>query len=122
MSTDQKAPATLRELIARATPGPWHVVKCGTPEMFHHVHGVACIGDHFVEADKPQGNEACDAQLIARCSPSVLLRVVEALERSADWLKELADDGNAADWVITNHSQREADLRQALSLLNGGAP
>ena len=114
MSTPTQS-TTLLELCAKATPGPRHVVKCGTPEMFHHVHGVACVGDHFVETDHKQGHEPSDAQLIARLSPDVARAVYEALKAGTGPLHP-AD--NRGECLCSQCASRKG-FDRAICLLDG---
>jgi hypothetical protein len=102
-------PPTIKELIEGATPGPWEAFPEGGTVW-------ASLGKIVVSSPTRNGH---DAQLIARCNPSVMREVVEALE--------LAEQ----NYARTNHSQPDimgddeheawGAVRHALSLLSSTA-
>lgn len=70
---------TMRELCAKATPGPWKALYMGSSDW----------GIHQVAPDRAMvhyagevGRDAADANchLSARCSPTVMLAILEGLE------------------------------------------
>ena len=68
-------PISMRELVERATPGPWT----------HHDIGHGCRIEPSVAwlgntSAHPYSRTKANAQLIARLSPSVVLQVMDALE------------------------------------------
>lgn len=122
MSTDQPTmtPITLRELCAKATPGPWKVLRLGEFGWVDIRGGdgkaLAFTGTRReLKATGMQPIDEANAQLIARCSPEVMLRVVEALERASNVgeirFRTCALSAGASD-----------SIAQALALLNGLTP
>lgn len=125
MSTDQP---TMKDLIAKATPGPWFTYD-GTLVRHGKETVIARIGRHEDSCTR----ETCtNALLICRCSPEVMLRVVEALEsalENAEYVVEnehidniLAAPGTAPAKVRACILKDRDQLKAALALLNGGAP
>lgn len=119
-------PPTIKELCEKATPGPWVIREMpGHPVFPGAIKAHICagsddprvgVGNSFLTVELGgDGATSCvpelvraNAQLIARCSPSTMLVVVEALERAFN----IAPPGSGAEQVI----------RKALNLLNGKAP
>lgn len=115
MNKNEQPAPSLRELLAKATPGPYFCVRIGTPEILHHVHGVACVGDYFVESDHKAGADEVDAQLIARLSPDVMEKALTSMER----MDELATaEGWGTPLFISEYGDALRSLRAALSALN----
>ena len=72
----------IKELIEKATPGPWSVEN-----LRHHKHAInasswdelaTVYGNYDEEYLHKQG--AANAALIARCNPATMRRVIEAIE------------------------------------------
>jgi len=59
-------PGSEEKAAGLATPRPWHIVKCGSPEQLHYAHGVACVGDYFIESKSGGGSDREDAALIVK--------------------------------------------------------
>ncbi len=94
---------TIKELCERATPGPW---------TWHPQEGDFILEErgHIVAEVPCQGANPNDGALIARLSPDVVLKVVEALE-SINAISTQAQLIEAQD-----------DAMLALQLLNGRPP
>jgi len=64
------------------------------PKRRFTIHGIDGVRhEEWVDADH------------ARLLETRLAEATEALRECADWLKELADDGDTADWVIKKHRE-----------------
>ena len=97
---------TIKEILAKATPGEWSSVYIGSGDWMVHtadksaeVHFGGSVGREQSEANN---------ELSARCNPVVMSKVVEALEYALVHAPEGTD--------------LESDLKDALALLNGGTP
>lgn len=122
MSTDQKAPATLRELIAMATPGPYFVShddkQMDYDGYYAHVASGLAVVDTGRSGDWPIARfmEWPAARLTERLTPGVMLAAIEAMEMAINTVEcdSLDKDGNQLPWYRAT--------KKALALLNGGAP
>ena len=98
---------TIKQLIERATPGPWKQFPIRGGDKWIEIPLPAVRVDYDdVNHDEQEAN----AQLIARCSPEVMARVVEALEDAST----LSDE--------TGSKSIDLKARAALNLLNGKTP
>jgi len=109
---------TIKELIAKASPGPWPMTPIRGGDK-HILIGDHCStwGTHVAEVyrDDTDTNEAdANAQLISRCNPAVMSKVVEALEEIS---RESARCGGD---IVSTKAARIATA--TLALLNGGTP
>lgn len=106
---------TLKELIEKATPGPWWLDRddAGRPPM-HSDYRVLSSGStpkHVAPIARMElrGQESeANAQLIARCNPATMAKVVEALLASRHQLE-----------TPTEREFRSKAVHEALNLLNG---
>jgi hypothetical protein len=74
---EQKQIPTIKELIEGATPGPWTLRPLGRGDKDLYITEPAVAVDYD---DVNHDEQLANAQFIARCSPSVMREVVEALE------------------------------------------
>lgn len=106
---------TIRELCSLATPGPWNVREL-TDEFFLRTNNKHSIDAPDVIVAKTEGwgtiGEA-NAQLIARLSPDVVLKVVEALEAARTACSPLG--------TVQESKRARDEVETALSLLNATA-
>jgi hypothetical protein len=116
---EQKQIPTIKELIEGATPGPWGYYPALTSSENHRGYWVqagegrnASTIAQVMPLDEDGLAGAPNAQLIARCSPSVMREVVEALELSERYLFNTPLDG-----TLTAHDK----ITRALSLLSATA-
>lgn len=95
-------PTPLKELLAKATPGPWTSTNNGFP------------ADDFV--NRADGSwvaivpHEAERQLIARCSPDVMTAVLESLEQARRTIHKVAP---------TQANGTLGQIDRALALLNG---
>lgn len=102
---------TLKQLIEKATPGPWSVLH----RCIESPSGNLAL----LNLARPDDVTSANAQLIARCNPAVMAEVLGGLEEAASWIQELADDGDGANWVVRKNTELAEKLKAALALLNG---
>lgn len=118
---------TLRQLIEKATPGPWEMEPHPADRTLH-IYGpkprCRLIAELSPESKHDGAELAANADLIARCSPSVMLAVVEALEAAKERIGQHrmsnyqhgAMEADAVDYDV------QTKLFAALNALNGKAP
>jgi len=115
-------PPSLRSLLAKATPGPWTTYDGTT---IRHGDGIgrliACLDPERV--DLPYWY---NAQIIARCNPSVMAQVFEALEKSRQVIQQAKlseayrhTDNHEAAGRFANRHRDVKRIEHVLSLLNG---
>jgi len=103
--------STLREIIQRATPGPWTVeenmVSLEDWAVYHDRRRI-CRIDCWQEGD-------ANAHLIARCNPQTMIAVIEALEDAAKQCSTKEIGGGAVLTVCPAFANKAG---YALTLLN----
>jgi len=101
------APLTIRELCAKATPGPWTADNHPADRTIL-IHGpepkMRWIAELSPQSRLDGMEHDANAQLIARLSPDVVLKVVDALER--------------ANNAVPPNTGAERMIQDALRLLN----
>lgn len=110
---------TIKQLIERATPGRWivqyfgpyHDISITTPRAEKRIPIFETVAEPWTSNGMPRERAEANAQLIARCNPEVMLKVVEALE-SCRWAKVKA----AHPEYCMKYD--EAKVKAALNLLN----
>lgn len=126
-------PPSIRDLCARATPGPWSVPHfanpeakcecgyilceslCGAVATIHKTNGKPI--DEGGDDNPPLEQAVANAQLIARLSPEVVMRVVELAEEIQQGSGAFSRDPlEHAGNVIEKSKQLATEL---LALLNG---
>ena len=121
-------PPTLKQLIEKATPGPWSVKSTDEGRAYTKnwreispgvVSASSYTTNRYGETEEIPGvsiSEA-NAQLIARCSPAVMLAVVEILEDLSGYVRASTyPDGPCLK------SEDLSEVNRVLNLLNGKAP
>lgn len=106
-------PPTIKELCEKATPGPWSIGAYLASTIFANVPGVP--GGPVMIAETTNSNEAANAQLIARLSPSVVKVVVEALEEGIIQFE-------AYSRFMDGRGRAMHKMESALNALNGKSP
>lgn len=126
MSTPNQPTPSLRELCAKATPGPWRVRRGTAMAVESRSHVVASTGgfsDNRRDPEDLNRELSSNAQLIARLSPDVALAVYEALETNGTTLANLLHDAKAGGrfgpYAVEGLTRAVATSRHALSLLDG---
>lgn len=116
---------TLRQLIEKATPGPWEMEPHPADRTLH-VYGpkprCRLIAELSPESKHDGAELAANADLIARCSPSVMLAVVEALEAAKIQVEYAATMLHAGNFRTDSLTKVIAQTASALNALNGKAP
>ena len=108
---------TIKELIAKAAPGPYFVSRTerSVDTFLAHKNGGLALVDTGREEDWPitYFSEWPQAEYTARLTPEVMSKVVEALT-----LAHLHSRNEA----LPTKAQLKASVETALALLNGGTP
>lgn len=113
------APISLKELLAKATAGPWRIGPYGGVYPVHISGPCIIAADHRDGTRRTNGdnNEA----LIARCSPDVMTAVLTCLESWRDALTAAerwhSTQGDPRSMVSASKQLHE--VNRALALLNG---
>lgn len=105
-------PPTLKQLAEKATPGNWEARYMGSSDWAVHSVDTGAMVHYAGEVGREQAE--ANNKLSARCSPSVMLAVVSALENAKSYILETGNDKNMAPMI--------GELESALNLLNGKAP
>lgn len=102
---------TLRELAAQATPGKREIIIHGTENASVRLSSDCVISGTYRGCESDMLSPS-DAQLIARLSPDVVLKVYECLDYTEGYLDNPVE--------ATPQSMRLLeDIRNALALLDG---
>lgn len=118
------APLTIRELCARATKGPWRANYCTVRVDKKYGEKVCSIASPSGAAPEAWSGihmqRGATAQLIARLSPDVVLKVVEALEAAKERIGQKRQSNyyaGAAEADVIDY-EVQTKLFDALALLN----
>lgn len=112
--------SALKELLEKATPGPWSIVRHASTAVENHnrelVASTGVRSDNRVDPDVLCAELEANAQLIARLNPQTMALVLEALE---DTISKIND---AAAGNINFRDDLAYQLELALNALNNPSP
>jgi hypothetical protein len=111
---EMSTPKTLKELVAQVTPGPWKVIQERIGNTTYP--GVIGINGKGVCSPWNHSQRDCNAELIARLSPEVVLRWAELTDATA---RIGFHEGDERGPCLCSQCQRTKEARSILAALNG---